>query len=236
MTMLTWTVAITIFSGFLIALTGSLSAIIVGDGGVGRVFEDIFDTSDMKSEFIAYVATLMGIIVAIAGVQIVLGHQQAEDNRTIDLIRSTGVRRWAPMASTTFMAASMVLVSTLGILLGGWLGLLTQSNTTATDFEHLIPASWSQFAPALLLTSIAIFIVGIFPRFANLSWTPLIAAAILTLFGPILQIPEWLQNLSPFEHGVTPTEESWNTHLAMSALSIAFTLAGTTGTQRREVH
>lgn len=235
MTMATWASAVAILSGFLIALTGSLSTIIVGDGGVGRVFEDIFDTADMKSEFIAYVATLMGILAAIAGVQIVLGQQQAEANRTVDLIRATGVRRWTPMASITIMAATVILASTLGILLGGWMGLLTQNNTTATDVEHLVPAAWSQFAPALLLTSIAIFTIGIFPRLALLSWTPIIAAAILTLFGPILQAPEWLLNLSPFEHGVTATEGDWRAHLVMITVSAVLTLSGIVGAQRREI-
>lgn len=133
------------------------------------------------------------------------------------------------------MAAAIVLMSTLGILLGGWMGLFIQGNATAADVEHLVPAAWSQLSPALLLTSIAIFIVGILPRLAPLSWTPVIAAAILTLFGPILQAPEWLLDLSPFEHGVTAMEGTWGTHLLMNIVAMVLILLGIVGAQRREI-
>ena len=134
------------------------------------------------------------------------------------------------------MACVGVLLATVGLWAGSWLGLVTQDSTVAQDFDTAVPAAWSQAGPALLLTGIAVALVGLAPRLAQMAWAPVAAATLLTLFGPLFKAPQWMIDLSPFEYVVRPDEGSWGVHGAMVAAAIALILIGLYGAQHREVH
>lgn len=233
---LTWVIVIFGLAAFLVALTGSLSGWMEADESIGQVFDEMFGSGDMKTEFIVYVAKLLGILVATTGIQTVVSFHSGEKDGTVDLLRSTGIRRWAPYGSYTLVACVGVLLATVGLWAGSWLGLVTQDSTVAQDFDTAVPAAWSQAGPALLLTGIAVALVGLAPRLAQMAWAPVAAATLLTLFGPLLKAPQWLINLSPFEYVVRPDEGSWGVHGAMVAAAIVLILIGLYGAQHREVH
>lgn len=234
-TVLTWVAVIAVLAAFIIALTGSLSGWMEAEANVGQIFKDIFGEGDMKAEFIAYTAKLCGILVATYGIQIIVGYRAGELDRTVDLQRSTGVRRWMPLASATVISVGGVLLGSLAILGGGAVGLWSQESTTSVDYENLVPAAWSQLAPALLLMAVAVLLVGWVPRLTHLAWAPVVSAAVLTLFGPILSTPQWMIDLSPFEYAVSSTSGGWGTHLWMGLGALALTGLGLLGSQRREI-
>ncbi|MDO5670359.1 MAG: hypothetical protein Q4G50_10165 [Corynebacterium sp.] len=234
-TILTWTIVIAGLTGFFIALTGSLSEWMEAEANIGRIFEDIFGDGDMKTEFIGYILKLTGILIATMGVQIVVTYRSGEVDRTVDLQRSTSVRRWIPLGAASILSVAGLVLATVGALGGGALGLWTQDSTISGDYDTLIPSTWSQLAPALLLTAISVALVGLMPRFTHLSWAPVVGAAVLTLFGPVLSAPQWLIDLSPFEYVVTPNGGSWTPHLFMGATALVLIGLGWWGSQRREI-
>ena len=234
-TILTWAVVIAALSAFIIALTGSLSEWMETEENVGQIFKEIFGDGDMKAEFIAYTAKLCGILVATYGIQVIVSYRAGELDRTVDLQRSTGLRRWVPLGSATLVSAVGVLLGVLAILAGGAFGLWTQDATTATDYDNLVPAAWSQLAPALLLTAVTVVLVGWAPRFTHVAWAPVVAAAVLTLFGPILSAPQWMIDLSPFEYAVSSTQGSWTTQLGMGLGAAVLIGCGLWGSRRREI-
>lgn len=234
-TVLTWAVVIAVLAAFFIALTGSLSDWMETEDNIGRVFEDLFSGDDLKTEFLAYVTKLCGMLVAIAGVQTIVSYRSGEQNRLVDLIRSTGVRRWTPLGAATTVAYIAIGIATAGLLLGGMFGLWTQESTTNTDFENLVPAAWSQLAPAILLTGLAVALVGMRPGLIQAAWAPIIASAILTLFGPILQAPQWLIDLSPFEYVNLAAGEHWPLHAGMAGTGLLLTALGLWRTKQREI-
>lgn len=230
-----WSLVIAGLSAFFIAITGSLSGWMEAEANVGQVFKDMFGSGDMKTEFIAYVAKICGILVATMGIQAIVTYRAGELDRTVDLQRSTGIRRWVPLGAASLVSWSGVLAGTLAILLGGWIGLWTQDSSRPGDYDNLVLASWSQMTPALLLTAVAIALVGWFPRFTHFAWAPIVGAAVLTLFAPILDAPQWLIDLSPFEYVVTTDEGSWRVHLGMALTAAVFTGLGLWGAHRREI-
>ena len=235
-TVVAWTVVVAILAAFFIAITGSLSGWMEAEQNIGQVFKDIFDSGDMKTEFIAYVAKLCGILVATMGIQGIITYRSGELDRTVDLQRSTGIRRWSPLGAAGLISWAAVLCGTTAVMMGGMFGLWTQESTTTGDYDNLIPAAWSQLAPALLLTAVAIALVGWLPRFTHFAWAPVVTAAVLTLFGPILSAPQWLIDLSPFEYVVTVESGSWMVHVGMGVAAVVLTGLGLAGSQRREIH
>ncbi|GAB2516606.1 hypothetical protein CATRI_13035 [Corynebacterium atrinae] len=232
---ITWALVIAGITAMFLALTGSLSEWMSGDPAVGKVFEDLFNEGDLKTEFIRYIAKLSGILVAVAGVQSIIGQYSAERDGTAELMRSTGIRRWAPLGSLALIGLASVLLSTIALYSGGAAGLASQHNTSASDYEALLPSALSQFAPALLLVAFAVLIVGHTPRFSYFSWVPVAIASILTLFGPLFKLPMWLIDLSPFEHEVTALGDSWSMHFTFALVSLLLIVLGLWGANRREL-
>lgn len=225
-----WVAVIAGLNGFFIALTGSLTEWMEAEESVGKIFDDIFGGGDMKTEFIYYILKLMGILIATMGVQILVSYRSAEVDRTVDLQRSTGLRRWIPHAAATVLAVLGILAATVGAHVGGAVGLWTQETTVADDYQSLLTATWSQLAPSLLLAGIAVLLVGWVPRFIHLAWAPVVVAAILTLFGPVLNAPQWLIDLSPFEY-----VDQWGAQGAMGIGAVALIVLGLVGSQRRDI-
>ena len=75
------------------------------------------------------------------------------------------------------------------------------------------------------------------PRFARASWGVLAAGVLLGQLGPLLQLPPWVMNLSPFTHvprlpgGVFEAAPL----LALLGVAALLTIAGLLGWQRRDV-
>ncbi|QGU05855.1 hypothetical protein [Corynebacterium comes] len=234
-TVITWILVITGLAAFFIALTGSLSAWMEAEANVGQVFKEMFGTGNMKTEFIAYTAKICGILVATMGIQTIVTYRSGELDRTVDLQRSTGIRRWVPLGMAGLVASVATLSGTGAILVGGWIGLWSQESTTATDHETLIFAAGSQLAPTLMLTAMALALVGCLPHATHFAWAPVVAAAMLTLFGPVLDAPRWLIDISPFEYVVTAEDGSWGVHVWMSLAAFTLMGLGLWGARQREI-
>ena len=59
----------------------------------------------------------------------------------------------------------------------------------------------------LLLAGVAALLHGLVPRWASLAWIGLGVAVVVAFFGPLLRLPQGLQDLSPFEHlALVPAE------------------------------
>ena len=66
----------------------------------------------------------------------------------------------------------------------------------------------SYVAPVLVLSGVARLLVGVNPRLGVLAWLPLGLAFVVMFFGDLLELPQWLQDLSPFEHlALVPAED-----------------------------
>ena len=92
-------------------------------------------------------------------------------------------------------------------------------------------------APVLVLGALTRLLFGLRPRLASLAWLVLLFAVVVMLFGELLRMPEWLQDLSPFHHlALVPAEEfRWSPLLALLAVAAAFSVAGHLLFGRRDV-
>ena len=62
----------------------------------GAMMKESMRTTDLQSGFLSQTVQIVGILVAIAGVQMVLRLRMEEKERLVDLMCSTGIRRWTP--------------------------------------------------------------------------------------------------------------------------------------------
>jgi ABC-2 type transport system permease protein len=94
------------------------------------------------------------------------------------------------------------------------------------------------YAPAVLvLLGVAALLAGVAPRAVGLTWAVFTYSAFVGFFGPLMGPPQWVYNLSPYEHVArVPLEDlSWPPLLALTALAAGLVAVGLAGFRRRDL-
>jgi ABC-2 type transport system permease protein len=88
-----------------------------------------------------------------------------------------------------------------------------------------------------VLGALVAALYGLAPRAVTLAWAVLAACVLLWLVGPLVDAPQWVLDLSPYEHvpGVPAEALAVGPMLALTALAAALTAAGLVGFRRRDV-
>jgi ABC-2 type transport system permease protein len=84
---------------------------------------------------------------------------------------------------------------------------------------------------------VARLLSGLAPRAAFLSWLALVFCFVVMMFAEIFRMPQWLQDVSPFEHlALMPAEDfRWLPFALVSAVATALSVAGQIAFRRRDV-
>ena len=90
----------------------------------------------------------------------------------------------------------------------------------------------------LLLAALTWLAYGLSARWAGFGWVALTFCVVVSFFGELLQLPDWVVDLSPFSHlALMPAEPlAWGPLLALLAVAAALGVAGTAALERRDVH
>ena len=70
------------------------------------------------------------------------------------------------------------------------------------------------------------------------AWTALVVALLLGQLGPLLQLPTWLLDISPYSHIPAVPAESmrWTPVIVMPVVAAALIVTGMAGFRRRDVN
>jgi len=170
----------------------SLSALIerLAPGGSG-------DTADV---FVAAILGIGGMLAAAAGVQAVLRLRSEEVEGRAELLLATPATRFSWIGATAVVAIVSVLTVTLGMGLATGAASARASGTT-DDVLRYLGAGLAHAPAALVFIAVTALLVAVVPRLAvALGWGLLVLGFVLGQFGELLQVPEWLQAVSPFFH------------------------------------
>lgn len=187
--------------------------------------------------FTATLFSLVGVIAAAAGIQAVLRARQEEAAGVAEAMLSTGLGRirWLfDYLTVGVVAIALVLVAAVA---GAAVGLLP-TDAAADRIESVVQAGAAQVPAALLLLAVAAVLVAVLPRLCiGLSWGLLLAAVVIGQFGDLLDLPDWVQDLSPFSHTpvVAAAEVDWSGAWWMSALAVLLAAAAALGIRRRDL-
>ncbi len=94
----------------------------------------------------------------------------------------------------------------------------------------MVPAMW-------LLAGATLLLYGLRPRWAPASWGFVAWVFVAAMFGPLLDLPAWLLNLSPFQHvpALPAAAMSWLPLVVLTAIAAALIGAGLTALDRRDM-
>jgi ABC-2 type transport system permease protein len=75
------------------------------------------------------------------------------------------------------------------------------------------------------------------PRLATWSWAALGACFVIGMFGQVLELPPWIQDLSPFQHvpSYPATDLAALPLIVLVTIAVAATVIGLLGLRHRDI-
>ncbi len=143
-------------------------------------------------------------------------------------------RRWLLSYLTVSAVGTIVVMVVTGLAVG--LGSAAQLGTTA-DILPVLGATLAMVPALLVLAAVTVALVGWSPRWAQLAWAGVAISAVVGLLAETLKLPDWLRNVSPFEH-VPPlpaADFEWLPLVLLVLVAIGLTFVGLGAMNRRDI-
>ena len=192
----------------------------------GSITDNLFATSLLFN----------GLGAAAFAVGSALRVRHEENMGTLELVVATGVTRTRALLEPLIVTA---VGSVVVLVVGGVGTALSYAMTVGTvDAAVQLVGYALVHAPAVLvLAGVAVILTGVLPRLAMLSWAGVAIAFVVGWLGGLLDMPEWVNNLSPFEHlPLVPVEDLDVTPLLwLTVVAAALVVVGTAGFRRRDL-
>ncbi|MPZ26674.1 MAG: ABC transporter permease [Micromonosporaceae bacterium] len=234
------------------SLIGWGSALVALGAVYGGITKPIVDSyEDLPEEMVdvlggdptrmldGYVST-MGLFDAIlVGVFVILGVQTLRGEETrgrVEPVLATATSRWAWFGGYLGVLAA----GAVGLLLLVGLAIGTATAISVGDAGYVLDTTASHlvYAPALLvILAIAALLFGFLPSATGATWAVLGFGMIIGFFGPIMDLPQWVHNLSPLEHvSRLPLDDlAWTPLVVLTVIAAGLAGAGLAGFRRRDL-
>ncbi|MFD6895995.1 ABC transporter permease [Rhodococcus sp. NPDC060086] len=234
--------------GTFVAWTAALAIIGLAMGtlanSIGDMVEEVpdiveflgADTESLTASFGATMLLFLVVGVAAFAVSAVMRVRGDEDAGRVGLVIVTGTPRTRSFLWTVAVIVAQVLVALA--VTGAATGLGMAVATGEADWIIRMCGAALAYAPAVLFVfAVTLVLVGFVPRLANLAWILVIYAVFVAWFGELLNLSQWLRDLSPFSHiPLVPYESaSAATMLVLGAVAVVLVAAAVVGFRRRDV-
>lgn len=210
-----------LFGAFADALLGAVD-------DLPEVFTELFGADDLLAGYLAYMAMFMGFLVAAHAVLAAQGRVGEELSGRLDSILGVGVsrQRWMLAGAAVTTVAVVVLMALTGAATGIGAAIVTGD---ARHVGELTIAHLAHVPGVLVVAAAATLLHGIAPRWVPAAWALVGYGVVVGTFGPLLGIPGFMFDLSPFAHAPQLPAETFDGGSAIRLgvlLAIASVLAG----------
>ena len=186
--------------------------------------------------FGATVIAVAAILCSVPAVQIALRLRSEETAGRVGPMLATPLPRvrWMGASLLLAMAVAAVMLAVMGLGIGIGAGL---SMDDASWIATSVTAAIAYLPASAVTVGLAALLLGWAPRAAGWSWALVAFAAVVLYFGGILDLPQWLIDVSPFSHVPQQPAESFDAApLAwLAVIAVALTAAGLIGIRRRDI-
>lgn len=232
-TVIAWAASL-LFTGIAYGSVGNDIGDLIGDN---QAIEDIIAQSagSLTDSFFNTSLLMMALITGGFAVSSVLRLRGEETDGRAEVMLATAVSRdrWAASHLTVALAGS-ALIMVLGGLGMGVTYAIVASDTA--QIGRLTGAAVAFVPPLWVVVGVAFAVFGLVPRAVAAAWAALGLFVVIGFFGQLFGLPEWLMDVSPFQHvpRVPLDGFSLGSTLALLAVAAALLAAGFAGLRRRD--
>lgn len=159
---------------------------------MGKIFSQLGGTDSVMDAYFASIAQTCAVIIACYAVQAALRIRDEEQTGHAEAVLSTAVSRWAWAASHLLFA-----------LLGPAVALLAEGVVAGVvhgDPGPVVASALAQLPAVWVLAGVAMLLIGVVPKLASAAWAVVATAFLILIVGPLVQVDQWVLDLSPFTH------------------------------------
>jgi ABC-2 type transport system permease protein len=192
--------------------------------------------STVAESFASMVMVVVAVVAAVYVVMAALRPRAEESAGRAEPLLATGLsrNRWLGSHVAVALAGGTMLM----VLAGLGFGLSGAASAGDGGLVLELTGAAAAYAPALWVTvGVAVLLFGWFPRAGAAAWIVPVYAFLVGYLGPILQLPDWTKNLSPFGHvpQLPAAGMNWTPLLALTAVAAGLILLGLAGFRRRDL-
>lgn len=172
--------------------------------------------------FITFVMAFVGIAAGGYVVQALLRMRAEEVSGRLEPVLATAVARHRWLTGHVLIAYVGITVMLLaaGVIGGAVYGAMTGS--WSQGISDMVAASAVQAPAALALAGFVVAAFALVPRWAGaLSWGALAVALVMGQLGALLDLPQWVLNISPFTHVPQVPAETFTAAPVLILLAVA---------------
>jgi ABC-2 type transport system permease protein len=232
-----WTVGVAIGAGVFGGVAHDITDMVGDNEGAAKVLAQLGGAGALVDSYLAWVLGITGVAVAAYTVATVLRLRSEETGLHAEPVLATAVKRWQWAASHLVVAVvgTAVLLVTTGLVVGLVHGL--RSGDLAAELPRVLAGALVQAPAALIPAAGAIALFGLLPRLTTAAWLFVVVVLLLSQLGSILQLDQWVMDVSPFAHlpklpggQVSATPLIW-----LAGIAAVLTTGGLVGFHRRDV-
>jgi ABC-2 type transport system permease protein len=222
-------------AGVSLGLTGQDVQSLLGDSEeVDKLYNQT--SGSLVDNYLAVSLSSMALIGTAFAIQAVLRMRSEESAGRAESLLATALSRprWAGSHLAVAVVGSVLILAALGVGAG-------VADAIASDDAGRLPlllGSAVALAPAVwVLAGAALALVGLVPRAAPAAWGVLGACFLVLYLGPLLSLPDWVMDVSPFTHVPLLPAAAFDVVPLLVLTGVAAVLAavGVAGLRRRDV-
>lgn len=200
-------------------------------------FSELFgtDPAQFASAFIATMALFLAICAAAYAIAMGQRARGEESSGRLETVLAAPVSRLRWLGSQIAVSVVGTVVLLALSMLALWLGAVSVGMTDPGLGDYL--SLFVAYLPAVVIFSgLTVALYGWLPRAVGASWLLLAFVFVVGMFGPLLNLPTWVQAMSPL-HWV-PTDVgsiSWPNFVGLGAVAAALLVLGCAGFRSRDI-
>ena len=233
---LTWTVAFGMLGVVFGYFVASVDDLFSGDAGVQQILASGATTPDeLTAAFVRTILSLIGIIAALPGVQVLLKVRAEELADRVEPVMAGAVARPRYYASNVLLGLGS---STVYVLLAGALvALLASRADVGISFADALLQAVATTPAVWTVVAVSVAVVGAGPTASLAAWVGVLLSFGLTLLGPTFGLDDWVLGISPFWHvpSVTAADPDWSGLGWVSLVTVVLLVVGFAGLRRRDL-
>jgi ABC-2 type transport system permease protein len=201
------------------------------------VFVELFGgTDDLVAGYLAYMAVFMAFLVGAYTVTAVQSLRGEETSGRAEPVLATPVSRSVWLASSLAVTATAIVVLLLVAGLATGLGAAIVTGDGSHVGEMLL-AHVNQVPAVWVVLGVGALLFGILPRAVPATWALIAFGMIAGTFGPLLDLPEAVLELSPFAHPAAVPLEAVRAAplLALTVIGLVGAAVGLLAFRRRDL-